>query len=450
MTAEALRRVTGAVLAGGLVLVVAVALVGIGATIPTQPLLGLAAGVAALAVGLSALHAATLPLLAMPLVLIVARLAPAGVDVSTSDVALFAAFWPALFLARRGYTRPMRSVLWLAIVYQALTLLTVVANPFRANTIDWFHTFFLVIGGLVVGWAVGREGHARTGLSLIMLTGAALAVVTIGQGLVQLASGNLGPVYVTWPFPMHKNFTGTTLAAVAVMAYVRPAWMHWSRRSTLLVFWLCIVGVLFAQSRQGLVGLALTMLVVVLRRETDRRRSKIVLVIVPLAMAMVALTVKLQIDSGNRFNSSSTRLELFRQSIDIWLQDPWFGVGLRWWYTDRFPVQFQPPNAELEVLTTAGVVGLVGFAVLMIGTLRVTSRMDAAFGMLPFAIVLNRFVQGQLDLFWVSVAGSLPFVVVGICCGAQAWYDDRGEAEPAPTPGHEEVVARHARRTDRA
>lgn len=449
MSLATVRRVAGVVLSVVAVVGTAVVLVGIGATIPTQPLLGLAAGSVALAVGLSAVHAATLPLLAMPLVLVVARLAPGGVDVSTSDVALFAAFWPAVLLARKGYTRPMRSVLWLALLYQALTLFTLVANPYRANTIDWFHTFFLVVGGLVVGWAVGREGHARAGLTLILVTGGALALTTIGQGLMQYAGGDFGPVFVTWPFAMHKNFVGTTLAAVAVIAYVRPSWMGWSPRWALSFFWLCTLGVLMAQSRQGLVGLALTMLVVLLRHRTERRRSKIILVTIPPALAMVAITVKAQIESDNIHNSSLQRLDWFRESVGIWLHDPLFGVGLRWWYTDRFPVQFQPPNAELEVLTTAGVVGLVGFLLLMGGSLRISARLDPVFGTLALAIVLNRFIQGQLDLFWTSVGGSLPFVVMGICFGAQAFVEER-DAPSLPQGEPVGVSGRHADRADRA
>jgi hypothetical protein len=34
-------------------------------------------------------------------------------------------------------------------------------------------------------------------------------------------------------------------------------------------------------------------------------------------------------------------------------------------------------------------------------------------------VVLSRIVQGQLDLFWVAVQTSIPFLIVGICLGAQ-------------------------------
>jgi hypothetical protein len=114
------------------------------------------------------------------------------------------------------------------------------------------------------------------------------------------------------------------------------------------------------------------------------------------------------------------RLNWFQDSIDIWLNDPIFGVGLRWWYTDRFPTKFQPPNAELEVLTTTGVIGLLAFLAVAVGTLIVLWRLDPVYGTLGTVVVLSRFVQSQFDLFWTAVQVSIPFVIAGICIGAAA------------------------------
>jgi uncharacterized membrane protein len=186
------------------------------------------------------------------------------------------------------------------------------------------------------------------------------------------------------------------------------------------------------QSRQALVALAVTLLLVVLRTDPDRRRSKIIILAVAPAAAVVAITVKTQVQSDNAFNSTLQRVTWFRDSYDIWVQNPLFGAGLRWWYTDRFPVSFQPPNAEAEVLTTAGVVGLVGFLVLMIGALVVTGRLDPRYGTLALAVLVNRLIQGQFDLFWASVGASLPFLVIGLCLGAHALSPP---ADEASSPG---------------
>ena len=57
--------------------------------------------------------------------------------------------------------------------------------------------------------------------------------------------------------------------------------------------------------------------------------------------------------------------------------------------------------------------GLVAFLLLMVVALRVAWRLDPAYGSLAVAVLVSRLVQGQFDLFWAAVQGSLPFVVLG-------------------------------------
>jgi polysaccharide biosynthesis protein PslJ len=402
--------------------VLVIALVMLGAAVPTRPAMALAASLAVLILGLSAYQPTLLPLVSMATLLVVYRVYLPGVDLSLSDLLLFLAFWPALVFARRGYSREMRTLLWLVVIYQVSTLFTVIANPYLDNTVNWAHSGLLTAGALVIGWAIGRQGQARLGLTLLLVVGGVLAVSTIVQGVLQYAGGDFSAVYTSWPYPMHKNFVGGTLAAVAVIAYVHPPWMGWSRGAALTLFWLCPAAILLAQSRQAIIALGVTLLFIVLRRDPERSRSKLVLATLPPSVILVAITVRDQLESGNRFSSVSQRFTWFQDGLEVWQTSPIFGVGLRWWYTDRFDTRFHPPNAEMEVLTTAGMVGLLGFLALMIGTLATLARLDPRYGTLAVAIVLNRFVQGQLDLFWVSVGVSVPFLVAGICLGAQALY----------------------------
>jgi len=418
----------------------------VGALIPSRPEIALVVSVAALALGVTAVQPAAIPLAAIGVLLVVQRVRFGNADLTLSDAALVTAFWPALVFARRGYSREMRVLLWLVVVFQMTTAFTVIANPYAANLLDWFRTFILVGGALVVGWAVGREGYARAGFSLLMITSGILAISTILQGLGQFAQEDFSAVYTSWPYPMHKNFIGTTLGSVAVIAYVHPRWMGWGKNAALSVFWLCTVAVLFSQSRQALIALGVTLVYIVVRRDPERSRSKIMLAATPPVVALVAITVRQQIESGNKFNSFSQRVTWFEDSLNVWQSNHLFGAGLRWWYTDRFPVRIQPPNAELEVLSTSGVVGLLGFMALMVGTLITLSKLDPSYGTLAVAIVLNRFVQGQFDIFWVSVGGSLPFLVVGVCLGARAFHDaERNPVELRPAAARVQVRGPHMR-----
>jgi hypothetical protein len=169
--------------------------------------------------------------------------------------------------------------------------------------------------------------------------------------------------------------------------------------------------------------------VLVFRSATDRRRSKLILLLLAPLLVFVTNLVQDQIESGNQYNSVFQRLTWFQDSLHVWATDPWFGVGLRWWYTDRFPVRFQPPNAEVEVLTSGGLLGLVAFVALLIVALRVAWKLDPVYGSVALAVLVNRIAQAQFDLFWSAVQGSVPFVVLGICLGAK-WHADREAAPP--------------------
>ena len=159
------------------------------------------------------------------------------------------------------------------------------------------------------------------------------------------------------------------------------------------------------------------------------------------ALAFVTTLIRDQIDSGNQFNSLFQRINWFQDSTDVWLSDPLFGAGLRWWYTDRFEVRFQPPNAEMEVLSTAGLLGLAAFLLLMVGSLVVLWKVQPLYGTLAFTILLSRFVQAQFDLFWVAAQVSIPFLVVGLCIG-QMVHDTGRDSDDAVPKELERVTSR--------
>jgi hypothetical protein len=392
----------------------------IGTLAPDRRDMAVAGAIGVLVVGLSLNQPAALPILAMPALVIVDRVGGEGTNLSISDFVLFAAFWAAVLLTPRPFSPPMRSILWLSVVYQVATLFTVVTNVYTANTIEWFHAWLSVAGALVVGWAVGRAGFGRLGLSLFLAACAVIAVLTCIQAVVQLTQGNTGPVYLETPYGMHKNFIGTVLGFAAVVAYARPSWVGWTRRWAMAGFVLFTLAVLASQARQALVGLGVALVVIALRKDPDRKRSKVILLGVAPAAFFVASLVQEQLEEGNEFNSTYQRLTWYEQSLQVWDSSPWFGVGLRWWTAGRTEFLFQPPNAELEVITSAGIVGLTGFVILFVGVLGVLWKVDPRYGTLAFTIVLTRLVQGQFDLFWSAVVVSIPFAIAGLCLGAQA------------------------------
>jgi polysaccharide biosynthesis protein PslJ len=355
-------------------------------------------------------------LFAMPGLLISQRIGLGGTDLSVSDAALAAAFGAALLLGQRPYSKPLRQLLLINLVYQFATLFTVVVNPYELNTIEWFHAWMLVSGALIVGWALGAAGHAKLALSLIVFTASAFAFITVVLAVFQYAVGDFGPVTPSWPFPMHKNFIGTVLAFGAIIAYLNPDWVGWTKGWARFAFGLMAAGIVVAQSRQALIGLAAAIIIAVLRRSTTGRSRLVLLLLIPGAWLVISMVLD-QIESQNQHNSVFQRVEWLREVYHFWRESPFFGHGLRYWYNPG-ELPYQPPQAELEVLASAGVVGLIGFIVMWIGVLVVLWHVDPRFGTVAVAVLLSRLVQSQFDLFWVAVQVSVPFVIAGICLGA--------------------------------
>ncbi|WP_292832158.1 O-antigen ligase family protein [Microbacterium sp.] len=387
-----------------------------------------AGAIAALVIGASITQSKpmAIALMAMPALFIVERVALGGLGLSVSDVALAAAFGTAVLLGTRPYSRALRQLLWLNFFYQFTTLFTVIVNPYAANTVEWFHAWLLVSGAMVVGWALGRGGYARIALLLIVGTACVIAVGTLITGILQYASGDFGPVYPLVPLPIHKNLAGTAMAFAAVVAYANPDWMAWRKNWASAAFWLLILAILMTQSRQAIVGLIFAIVLIASRRGASGRSRLVLLLVIP-GIWLVTVMVIEQVESQNQYNSVFQRLQWFREVYALWKLSPVFGHGLRYWYTDT-TAAFQPPQAELEVLASAGLVGLVGFVAMWIGIIFVLWHVDPRFGTLALAVTLSRLVQGQFDLFWVAAQVSIPFVIAGICLGAKVWDESQARS----------------------
>ena len=421
-----------------IVLVLAVTLT-VGYLLPSHPSYALAiAGIAALT-GLSALEPALLPVALLPVMLVAYRASGIGSNgVTFADLALALAFVPALILAPRPFSLPLRNLLWLGTAYLAAFAVTLAANPYRANFIEWPHEIVLVIGALIVGWTIGRRGFARAALLILLLSAVVMAAIVIVNGLLQYARGHFGPVDPQVFFSGGKNYLGTTISFIAVVCAVHPPWMRLGRLATPLLI-LCGVAIGMTQSRQAIVGLAAAILIAVLRRGERRRTALVPLIAIP-AVIVSALTLREQLRSDNVHNSAHQRVQWFSAAVDVWRADPLFGAGQRWWYSDRFGVNFQPPNAELEVLSTTGLLGLAAFLLFLIGSLVVTARMKSSYGTLALAVLVDRAVQGQLDIFWLSVTASLPLLIAGIAVGGHEHDLDKRRASANDTAADRDGV----------
>ena len=349
---------------------------------------------------------------ALPATVLQARV---GGLLSVADLVLALAAVVTLVMIRPTGLRTMQSLLWAGTFYLACSLPSVILNPFSSNVIEWFHEVALVLGSLVVGFAIGRTGRAGLTARLYVLACLVIAVWASVVGLLYVAQGDGQPVFLP---DLNKNTIGAMLGFAIVLVYARPTWLRlppWMMWGSIL---LCSAGIIAAQSRQAMVGAIAGIFIVSLRRRPETGRSPKIVWFAAAPVLFVVLTmVSDQLDSGNEFNSSYQRLSWYADTIQIWLTSPAFGVGQRWWYTGQFGEAFQPPNAELEVLSTYGVVGVVGFLVMFVVAAWAMWRINPVYGTVGAAIIVTRFVQAQFDLYWVAGQASLLWIIAGICYG---------------------------------
>lgn len=395
----------------------------------SHALVALGIGGVLLLLGILVVDIRLLPVLAIPCTLVILR-AGSGSGLSISDFVLFLGTLCALTVFRLSEAPQVRQLLWLLAFYQATTLLTVVYNPYRSNLVEWVHEAFLVGGSLIVGWVVARAGRAKGAVTAYVLGACALAVWAGAWSVTH----HLQPAY---PGGMQKNYVGDMLAFAVLLLYARPAWFGWKgTRWPRLAVVVCLVGILATQSKQAMISCAAGVVFMIVRDRDLGRRSRAMLIGLLPAIVIAYEVASREIRSHNRFNSVYTRLSWFGDAVHIWHTSPLVGVGLRWWYTGRFAVAFQPPNGVMEMLSSAGVVGVVGFLALMVGALAILWKVPRPIGTLAVAILLTRFIQGELDLFWVGAQGALPWMVAGLVLGAvarqQALAGHRTNLPPLP------------------
>lgn len=430
-TATRSRPSAGSVLGGLTAVGLLVALcAGLGVVTVEYETLAIMLAIGVLAIGVVSTDIHILPVLAFPATLVMVRTGP----VSASDLVLIMAILPAVLLYRRGETTPMRGLMWAGIAYHALLVPTLLLNTYLENFLEWFHTLALVLGGLAVGWVVGRNGYARGALTLYVVGAVGIGVAALFTGLLMLVqSGSFGPVYL--PF-LHKNFVGNTLAFAFLLLWFRPDWLRWNRHWAVAGLVICAGGIAASGARQSIISVFVVIGILALRSRANGggKGRWLLLALIP-AVLLTWNSVAEQVEEDNPFNSAAQRLEWFGDALDVWRESPLFGVGLRWWYTGDYPA-FQPPNGFLEMLSSAGVVGVIAFLILCVTGLWVVLTLPHQYGQIAAAVMIARFVQGQLDLFWVAGQASIPWMMAGLAVGVMALERSQGvpEAQPKPTP----------------
>lgn len=372
--------------------------------------LAVAGGVALLAVAVA--DPVFLAVAAFPATLLVQRAggSGAGSSLGVSDVVLALALVAVLPRVNWRAGGLLKSALVPALGYELLTLPTVLAHPNVHDSLEWGHRLVMVAGALVVGWAVGASGRAAQAASTFLAGCVVLAVVALEHAVaLHFQPAQFGQY--------QKNFIGSMMWAGAVMAHLNPPWLGVPRRFAGMSKYICVLGLLASQSKQSMIALVFVILLLAVMQPNVRRRSALLVASLVPVVVVGIIVLETGIARSSKFNTVAVRTTALGSDLKVWLLDPVFGQGMRWFYLKPFLSYIQPPNILVETLADSGLLGLLATLVLLVGSIRLYRRMPAAVGTIAIALVLGRVVQSLFDVYWVSAGTTLPWLVAGLSVG---------------------------------
>ncbi len=382
----------------------------VGATVAGHEKIGLAAGLAVLALGIFVADPILLAVIVLPGSLLVQRVGGSSTNLSVADLLVFVGGVVSLFHIRWKDARFLKQFFHGIIWYQAILFLVVVDHPYRYNIVEWFHRFSYVGGSVLVGWVVASHGRTRQAFRLFLWGSAVLAVISMEHAVsLHFHPAQFG-VY-------QKNTIGSILWVTIVLAQIRPTWAGIGKTEARVVEVLCIGGLLASQSRQSLILLVLALAVAVLLNPEVRRRSKLILAAAVPLTAVLYYSFSIAARTNPHFNSVSIRFGQIGAALHVWHLSPILGLGMRFYNLPQYVSVTPPPNVFVDNLSTTGIVGSLAFLYLVYATMRTMFRLPASIGTLGLVILLGHYVGGLFDTFWIGASTIAPFIVAGVCLG---------------------------------
>ena len=408
------RGVLTRALAGALTVCAAVALgASVGALTVSDDIVALAIAGLVAAAGLAAVDPVLVAVAAFPSTLILQRTGggSVGSSLSVADLMIVLGVVVVLPQVRWERTATLRRVLLPALAYEAIILPTVLAHPNAHDSLEWLHRLEMVVGALVLGWAVGASGRAKQAVTAFLIGCIVLAALTVEHAFaLHFEPGQWG-LY-------QKNYLGSVLWMGAAAAHINPPWLGVPRRFARVAKYVCAVGILAAQAKQDIIALALVVLLAAFLDPRVRRRSRM-LVAATLALLIAGyFMLAAELSGPGKLNTVTERTGALSSDFHIWLQSPIFGEGMRWFYLPQFASYGQPPNILLETLTDTGLVGLLAILVLLVGSARIYLSLPRAVSTLALVLLAGRVVEAIFDVYWVSPQTTLPWMIAGLALGA--------------------------------
>ena len=413
---------------GWFLLVAALAL-ATGVALAGSPVAGLGIGVVTLAVGLYLVDPFIFVVIVFPGAIILERIGGSSGNLSVADFLAFIGCMVSLFYVRWRDATNLRRFLVGIVWYQLVLVIVVLAHPFSANIIEWFHRFSDLAGSVLVGWVAAYYGRAR--LSVLIYFWAAL-VLSWAAVERTLTTGLQPAQWGTY----QKNGIGAVLSVAMVLAVVNPDWLQLSKRQVRIFRWSFALGLIASQSRQSVIIVFVMLGLVATLDPAARKWLKYMFLALIPAAGVLYYSFATAAKTNPQFNSVSTRVDQINAAMHVWHLSPVIGMGLHYNRLPQFSFISDAPNVVVDNLSSTGLVGSVGYVLLMVVTLWALYRLPRKYGALGFALLAGRYVDGLFDIFWVGASLIPTFVLSGMMLG----FSDRdaGHLSDGPAATHQE------------
>lgn len=349
-------------------------------------------------------------------------------NISVTDVLIACAGTAALISgAARSIDPRGRIVLRSFAIYLLSLSVTLVFNPSLRADLEWLHRIALVAGAVWAGaWLVSTGLH-RPALRLLLAVTVLFAMLAIIDGL---ESGFQHPAS---PFGYQKNFVGSILATVLLVLLAANREFRLSRAVLRASAVVLLAGLFATHSRGAMVAAGVGLLIWFFRdsgRATGGLRTAALAAAVGVSI-FISISVNRELNQGT-YSSLTQRTQVEQVTRQLWREHPLTGVGVRFFDTPRF-AGYQPPNNWIdEALAEAGVVGLAGFVVFVLGSLFGLARLRGDLATAGLCVVAARFSHGLLDIYWTGGTTTLVWLIAGMGLASTS-----ARAGPAAAPHRE-------------
>jgi uncharacterized membrane protein len=331
-------------------------------------------------------------------------------NVSVTDVLIACAGAAALISgAARRIDRRGRIVLLSFAVYLASLSVTLVVNQSLRADLEWLHRIALVAGAVWAGAWLVSTGLQRPALRLLLAVTVSFAAIALADGL---GSGFVQPAQ---PLGYQKNFIGSIITTVLLLLLAAHREFDLPRAALRVSAAVLVAGLFATHSRGAMIASGVGILIWFFResgRATGGLRGAAITAAIGISI-FAGISINRELNQGT-YSSFTQRTQVEQVTRHLWKEHPYTGVGLRFFDTPRY-AGYQPPNNVFEeVLAEAGAIGLAGFVVFVLGSLRGLGRLEGALATAGLCVVAARFTHGLFDIYWTGGTTTLAWIVAGM------------------------------------